>query len=65
MGELTASQSVRLATLPEGYTVVGEKEGAPLLERPDGRLVRLQPNGRLATAKLVARVQSYLSVERC
>ena len=65
MGELTKPQIARLATLPDGHTVVGEKEGSPLVERPDGRLVCLQPNRRLATTTLVARVQSYLHLERC
>jgi hypothetical protein len=56
MGELTERQITRLARLPHGHMVVGARKGSPLLERSDGRL---------ATTKLVSRVQSYLRMERC
>jgi hypothetical protein len=65
MAELTQPQIARLASLPDGHAIVGKRQGSPLLERPDGRVVRLQPNGRLVATALVSRVQSYLHLERC
>jgi hypothetical protein len=65
MGGLTESQIARLATLPGDHRVIGEREGSPVVARPDGRLACLQPNGRLAATTLVSRVQSYLCLERC
>ncbi len=65
MGELTHPQIAHLAKLPDDHTVVGEREGSPLVERPNGRLVCLQPNGRLAATTLVSSVQSYLRLEPC
>ena len=65
MGGLTPSEIARLATLSGDHKVIGEREGSPLLERPDGRLACVQPNGRLAATTLVSSVQSYLRVERC
>jgi hypothetical protein len=58
MGGLTPSQVARLATLSGDHRVVGEREGSPVLEHPEGRLVCVQPNGRLAATTLVSRVQS-------
>ncbi len=57
MGVLTHSQIARLAKLPDDHRVVGEREGLPVLEHPEGRLVCVQPNGRLAATTLVSRVQ--------
>jgi len=65
MGGLTPSQIARLATLSGGHRVVREREGSPVVEHPDGRLVCVQPNDRLAATTLVSRVQSYLRLERC
>jgi len=65
MGSLTHSQIARLAKLPDDHMVVGERDGSPVVERPDGRLVCVHQNGRLAATPLVSRVQSYLHVARC
>jgi hypothetical protein len=62
---MTGPQIERLAMLPDDYTVVGERIGSPVVERPDGRQVCVQPNGRLATTTLVLTAQSYLQVARC
>ena len=59
---LTARQLDRLRELPPGHKVVTARDSAPLLERPDGRLWLVQPNGNLAPAPAVERVRSYLRV---
>jgi hypothetical protein len=65
MAELTRPQVARLSSLPDGHAIVGETQGSPLVERPDGRVVCLQPNGRLVATTLVPSVQSYLHLEPC
>ncbi len=65
MNLLTARQIERLAELPDDHRVVGARKGSPIVERPDGRLLCVQPNGRLAAAALVQKAQSYLDMERC
>lgn len=65
MGGLTPSQIARPATLSGEHRVVGEREGSPVLERPDGRLALVAPDGGLAATTLVAGAQSHLQVERC
>lgn len=64
MVALTRPQIARLAILLDGHAI-GNRQGSPRLERRDGRVVRLQPNGRLVATALVSRVQSYLHSERC
>jgi hypothetical protein len=59
---LTARQLDRLRELPPGHKVVTTRDGSPILERPDGRLWRVQPNGTLAPAPSVERVRSDLCV---
>jgi hypothetical protein len=65
MGGMTPSQIARLGTLSGDHRVVGEREGSSVVEHPDGRLLCVQPNGRVAATTLVSRVQSYLRLERC
>jgi hypothetical protein len=65
MDGLTQSQIARLAKLPDDHRVVGEREGSPVVECPDGRLVCVHQNGQLVATTLVSRVQSYLHVARC
>jgi hypothetical protein len=48
--------------LPRDHKVVGARRGMPLVRRPDGQLLRVQPNGRLAATDLIKSVQSYLEV---
>jgi hypothetical protein len=62
---MTTAQLQRLEALPDELTVIGEREGAPVVVRPDGRLVRVQSDGQLATETVVLSAQSYLSVEHC
>lgn len=64
MDLLTKRQLACLAKLPEGYRVVGDTDGSPVVRRPDGQLLRVQPNGNLAATTLVKRVRSYLRTER-
>jgi len=59
---LTARQLERLCELPPDHKVLTAHDGSPILERPDGRLWRVQPNGSLAPAPAVERVRSYLRV---
>ena len=60
---LTARQLDRLRELPPDHIVLTARDGSPILERPDGRLWRLQPNGNLVPATTaVGRVRSYLRV---
>jgi hypothetical protein len=56
---LTARQLDRLRELPPDHKVLTVRDGSPILERPDGRLWRLQPNGSLAPAPPTERVRSY------
>ena len=65
MDLLTKRQLACLAKLPEGYRVVGVTDGSPVVRSPDGQLLRIQPNGKLAATTFVQRVQSYLKTERC
>ena len=57
---LTQQQICCMEQLPEGHKLVSTRSGAPIVRRPDGRLLRVQPNGRFATTISVERVQSYL-----
>ena len=59
---LTARQLERLRELPPDHKLLTAGDGAPILERTDGRLWRVQPNGNLAPAPPVERVRSYLRV---
>jgi hypothetical protein len=59
----TARQLDRLRNLPPDHKVVRARDGSPILERPDGRLWRVQPNGSLAPMTPVERVRSYLRVD--
>ena len=59
---LTARQLVRLRELPPDDKVLTMRDGSPILEQPDGRLWRMQPNGSLAPMLPVERVRSYLRV---
>ena len=59
---LTGRQLERLRELSPGHKVLTAPDGSPILERPDGRLWRVQPNGSLAPAPPVERVRSYLGV---
>jgi hypothetical protein len=51
-----------LRQLPPDHKVLITGDGSPILEQPDGRLWRVQPNGSLAPAPPVERVRSYLRV---
>jgi hypothetical protein len=61
---LTARQLDRLRELPQGHNVVTTRDGLPILEQPDGRLWRVQPNGSLAPVAPVERVRSCLASVR-
>lgn len=53
--KLTEQQSLRIAELPRAYRVVGVDRSAPLVRKPTGQLLRIQPNGRLIAATIAAR----------
>jgi hypothetical protein len=59
---LTARQLDRLRELPPDHKLITARDGSPILERPDGWLWRVQPNGNLAPAMPVERVRSYARV---
>ena len=46
----TARQLDRLRELPPDHRVLTGRDGSPMVERADGRLWRVQPNGSLAQA---------------
>jgi hypothetical protein len=50
---LTARRLDRLRELPPDHIVLTARDGSRILERPDGRLWRLQPNGNLVPATSV------------
>lgn len=58
----TPQQLQRMEKLPEDHKVVSARDGSPIVRRPDGQMLRVQPNGRLTRADLIDRVQSYLHV---
>jgi hypothetical protein len=51
---LTNQQSARIAELSAEYRVVGVDRSAPLVRKPAGQLLRIQPNGRLVAATIEA-----------
>jgi hypothetical protein len=59
---LTAPQLERLRELAPDHNVLTGRDGPPILERPDGGLWRVQPNGSLVAAPAVEPVRSYLCV---
>jgi hypothetical protein len=65
VGRLSQRQIDRLAKLPAGHKVVMGRRASPLVARPDGRLLRVQPSGRLVTTNLVSGTESYLRLEGC
>jgi hypothetical protein len=65
MDVLTRAARDRLEQLPDDHAIVSATPSSAVVERADGRLFRVEPDGRLAaTDALVARVQSYLHVPR-
>jgi hypothetical protein len=60
---LTKRQIQRLGKLPPDYRIVSAQRRLPLVRRPDGQRLLVQPNGRLCASPLVERVQSYLRVD--
>jgi hypothetical protein len=65
MDLLTGRQLARLAELPNDHTVVGVRKGSPIVERSDGQVLCVQPNGQMVATTLVEKAQSYLDMERC
>jgi hypothetical protein len=59
---LTQQQKRRLQTFDEAHVVVSTRRGVAIVRRPDGRLLRIQPDGHLSGMLRVERVQSYLHV---
>ncbi len=51
---MTAAQYARLDRMSANARVVGVDRECPLVRQPNGRLVRIQPNGRLVAATLLA-----------
>ncbi len=61
-GLLTRRQIRQIEDLPSGARIVGYRNGAPMFRRRDGRLMRIDPSGRMEASLSVKRVQSYLNV---
>lgn len=57
---LTQRQIERLDRLPPNHRVVAAHDGMPIVQRPDGQMLSLKPNGRLAATTLISRVQDYM-----
>ncbi len=62
---LTQRQVRCMEKLPQGHKVLSTRYGAAIVRRPDGRLLRVQPNGRLSPTIRVEQVQSYLHLHGC
>ena len=61
---LTARQLDRLRELPPDHNILTARDGSPILQRPDGRLFRVQPNGDLAPATAPSRGCDPISASR-
>jgi hypothetical protein len=48
--------------LRDDYEVVKSRDGVVILRRPDGQLLRMHRDGRLAPNLTIERVQDYLHV---
>jgi hypothetical protein len=60
--QLTERQIRRIEELPDDQQVMRVRHGVPIVRQSDGRLSRMDANGRLVTIIPVERVQSYLQV---
>jgi hypothetical protein len=60
--QLTQRQIQRLRKLPPNYRIIAAQRRSPVVRRPDGQRLLVQPNGRLVASPLEP-VQSYLRVE--
>ena len=60
--QLTQRQIQRLRKLPPNYRIIAAQRRFPVVRRPDGQRLLVQPNGRLVASPLEP-VQSYLRVE--
>lgn len=58
----TDQQSRRIQTLGQGHTIISSHGHRLIVRRPDGRLTRIRPSGRVVAAGRVQSVQSYLQV---
>ena len=65
MDLLTKRQLACLERLPDDHRVVGRRRDSPIIERPDGQIMRVQPNGRLVVTTSVQVARSYLDMQRC
>jgi hypothetical protein len=61
---LTAAQHARLDRMSAGARVVGVDRECPLVRQPNGRLVRIQPSGRLVAATMMASRSLTMKHER-
>ena len=60
---LTTEQSARIEALPDDCTIVGVKDGRPLVRQVGGEIALLERNGRLVQAEHGVRVATpYLEV---
>jgi hypothetical protein len=59
---LSAPQKRRIETLPDDHRLVRVRGRAPIVRRPDGELLRIDPSGRVLPECPVAPVRSYLHV---
>jgi hypothetical protein len=55
MLKLIDQQRLHIAELPEDFRVVGHDSAAPLVRKPNGQIVRVQPNCRLVAATVAAK----------
>ena len=64
VGRLSQREIPRLTKPPAGHKLVGGRRDGPV-ERPAGRLLPVQPSGRLVTTTVASGTESYLRLERC
>ena len=61
--ELTSAQSTRIEALSDDCSIVGVKDGCPLVRQAGGEVVLIESDGRLASGEHVVRsVTPYLQV---
>jgi hypothetical protein len=65
MNPSSKRQIAHVAKLLDGHRVLGERKGAPVVERVDAWRLRVRANTRLRATTSVPPAQSYLLVDRC
>jgi hypothetical protein len=54
---LSAEQHDRLEHLPEAYRVIGTYRDKPVISYPGGRMIVLEPSGRISAVTMRLRIE--------